>query len=174
MKLLALNCEHCGAPLEVPPKVRFVACNYCSARLEVHRSGSSAYTEVLETIDTRTEQIARDVEYLKRQKELEDLDRAWTLERAKYMVRGNDGELSVPSKGSSAVIGSVVVAFGIFWTITAGALFPPMAIFGVLFVGFAIFAVVSGVRKAEEYERRHRLYEQKRRALLRDMRRGDA
>ena len=31
------------------------------------------------------------------------------------------------------LIGIFVVCFGIFWTIMAGSMFPPMAIFGILF-----------------------------------------
>lgn len=29
MRLISVNCNHCGAPLEVAEEVRFVTCAYC-------------------------------------------------------------------------------------------------------------------------------------------------
>ena len=34
---------------------------------------------------------------------------------------------------SAMLVGIFVVCFGIFWTVMAGSMFPPMAIFGILF-----------------------------------------
>ena len=81
MKLLALNCNHCGAPLEVPEKANYLTCTFCQTQLSVQRSGGAAYTEALEKLDERTEQIADDVEILKLQAELDRLDREWTSGR---------------------------------------------------------------------------------------------
>ncbi|MBQ4546767.1 MAG: hypothetical protein IJA17_06365 [Oscillospiraceae bacterium] len=37
------------------------------------------------------------------------------------------------SPAAAMLVGIFVVCFGIFWTIMAGSMFPPMAIFGILF-----------------------------------------
>jgi uncharacterized Zn finger protein (UPF0148 family) len=170
MKLLAINCNHCGAPLEVSPKARYVTCSYCDSRLEVHRSGSAAYTEVLDSIDDRTEKIAKDVEYLKLQSDLEQLDRQWTTDRQQYMIRGKEGQLHVPGSTGGVVATVLVVLFGLVWTMIAGAMFPPMALFGLIFIGFAVFTAVSGMKKAEGYRRRQQHYERQRREVLDAMR----
>src|SRR4051794_6976316 len=91
-------CNHCGAPLQVGPTTRFVTCTYCGAKLEVHRTATSMYTEVLEQIDQRTAKMAQDLEYIKRQGEIDRLDRDWALRRDSYMVRNNkSGGVSEPS-----------------------------------------------------------------------------
>ena len=69
MKHIYLTCNKCGASLEVPEATRFLTCTACSSQLEVHRSGSTAYTEVLEA-----------VEPVKLDLELEKLDREWVEE----------------------------------------------------------------------------------------------
>ena len=70
MKLLALNCNRCGAPLEVPQKAKFITCTFCQTQLSIQRSGGAAYTEALEELGERTEQLVDDVEVLKLQGEL--------------------------------------------------------------------------------------------------------
>ena len=57
MKLLALNCNRCGAPLEVPQKAKFITCTFCQTQLSIQRSGGAAYTEALEELGERTEQL---------------------------------------------------------------------------------------------------------------------
>ena len=111
MKLLALNCNRCGAPLEVPEKAKFVTCTFCQTQLAVQRSGGAAYTEALEKLDERTEQIADDVEILKLQAELDRLDREWTSGRERYMLANKEGVMSVPHR-SAAVIGMIISTVG--------------------------------------------------------------
>jgi LSD1 subclass zinc finger protein len=41
MQLIAMSCDHCGAPLSVPDGARSVMCGYCGARLEVQHVGSN-------------------------------------------------------------------------------------------------------------------------------------
>ena len=53
MSLDRLNCNNCGAWLEVAPSANFVTCRECGARLAVHRTSTSTYTEVLPSSDPR-------------------------------------------------------------------------------------------------------------------------
>lgn len=179
MKVLTVSCNHCGAPLEVPAKTRFLTCSYCSARLEVHRSDSAVYTEVLEAIDQRTQKIADDVAYLKLQSDLEQLDRQWVGQRAEHVVRDKHGRESIPTTGGIVVGAGVAAAFGIFWTIMAatithGSPFPVVGVvfplFGVVFVIVAIVMGISGFQKAESYQRERSRFEAQRQKVLREMR----
>ena len=171
MKLLSLNCNKCGAPLDVPGKVRYLTCQYCSAKLSVQRSNGAAYTEVLEDIDERTEKIADDVETIKLQNRLERLDREWNGWRVGYMIRGKDGEYSIPTMAGSMVGGLFVAAFGVVWIIFAFSMGAPVffPLFGVIFIAFALFGTITVSRKARAYKDHQRRYESERRDAIREL-----
>ncbi len=168
MKLLALNCNQCGAPLEVPAKAKFVTCNFCSTQLSVQRNDKVAYTEAIEEIQERTRQMSEDLKYLKKQSAVEDLDRSWRRRREQFMVRSEQGELSVPRKGIAIGIGAFTTVAGLLWmgfamSIGAPGFFP---LFGLLFIGFGLFTAARMTAKADDFHRSHRAYLSKRHDLL--------
>lgn len=171
MKILSLSCDKCGAPLDVPAKVRRVTCTYCNSRLEVRRTGGTAYTSLLDSIDERTARIAEDVAALREEQELERVDREWQMERARHLVQGKRGEY-IPTRSGSLVGGLLAAAFGVFWvgmTLSMGApgFFP---VFGVIFIAVAIFGAVRGASKASSFENARRRYQRRRRETLRSLR----
>lgn len=176
MKLLSLTCNHCGAPLEAPTKTRYLTCAYCNSRLEVKREGQAVYTEVLEAIEERTARIAEDVETIKLQNEIERLDREWTLQRERYLVKGQEGDISVPSTAGSVVGGLVGAGFGVAWTIFTASIGAPFIfpVFGILFIVLALAGTFSGTAKAEAYRLEQGSYESRRRALLARLRERSA
>ena len=168
MKLLALNCNQCGAPLEVPAKAKFVTCNFCATRLSVQRTDKVAYTEAIEEIQERTRQMSEDLKYLKRQSAVEDLDRTWRRRREQFMVRSEQGELSVPRKGTAIGIGISTTLAGLLWmgfAMDMGAP-APFPLFGMVFIGAGIFSATRMNAKADEFHRSHRAYLSKRHELL--------
>lgn len=174
MKVISLNCNDCGAPLDAPEKAKFITCSFCNSRLAIQRTGSSYSTELLEELRDTTQSLADDVAKIKTRSEIEELDRAWELEREDFMVSGKDGRRSLPTKGGSIVGGVMVACIGIFWTIftsgiTAGApgaarIFP---LFGLLFAGFGVVMSFLGYQRADAYERAHREYQDRRQELMR-------
>ena len=57
------------------------------------------------------------------------------------------------------LIGIFVVCFGIFWTIMAGSMFPPMAIFGILFVAIGainVYNIYKTIKENPEKPHEHR------------------
>lgn len=172
MRLVSLNCNQCGAPLEVPEKVQFVTCGYCSARLSIQRSGGAVYSQALDEVEKRTEQIADDVETIKLQNELAALDRQWLLDRDKYKVKGQDDQYSVPSQTGSIVGMIIAAAFGLFWTVMAASMGAPFffPLFGIAFVIFAIVGGISSLNKAEAYQHSRQIYEARRKSLLHEIR----
>lgn len=170
-KLVSLTCNHCGAPLEVPEGTRFLTCSYCSSRLQVEHKGNAWYTSVLERIEKQTEAVADDLETIKLQNELERIDREWVMEKDQYMIRGKHGTLREPTSGPAGIlIGIFVICFGLFWTVMAAAIFPPMALFGLIFIGFAIANIATSKRKAKAYDAARARYDARRRELLRELR----
>jgi hypothetical protein len=171
VQAIAVTCGKCGAGLELPPDARFVTCTYCGSRLELHRTGGAAYTQVLDSIQQHTERIAGDVERIRRENELERLDREWMMQREQHMVSGKNGSRHVPGRAGSLAGAALAGVFGIFWTgltISLGApgFFP---LFGLLFIAVAIIGGISAFTKAGDYEEAERAYQRRRAELFRQM-----
>lgn len=136
--------------------------------------------------------LAAQLEEVKFQNELAQLDREWELEREQYMVAGRYGHRYIPTAAGSAFGGLLVVGFGILWTVIAfimavsGSRFlaeHPMAgpaesmipwifpCFGILFVIAGAVMSVKSHAQAQKYEQAHANYQRRRRELL--ARRGD-
>jgi hypothetical protein len=169
MKTLPLTCNHCGAPLQAPEGTRFLTCQFCSSSLEVQHSGNAVYTQVLDTLDQRTTAMANDIDEIKRQNELELLDRQWEREREEYLVRGKFGRTSVPSTTGSLIAMTIGVVVGIVWIGMAVSFGAPFffPLFGVLFIMIVVLGSAGNVSKATRYRAREAEYE-RRRQLLRN------
>ena len=185
MKVISLNCNHCGAPLDVPAKARFATCGFCEAKLAIEHVGNSYSTTVLDELKETTAQIAKDVAEIKSSSEIKDLDARWQQERLTHMVTGKHGHQSLPTKTGAVAGGIFIAGFGLFWTIMAAGItgsgarmgapgviriFP---LFGVLFIAFGVFTAFRIFSRAEAYERANRSYLDQRRKLSREQSRPD-
>jgi uncharacterized Zn finger protein (UPF0148 family) len=172
MKIVALDCNQCGAALEVGAKTRFATCSYCGTKLQIHHTDSSHFSEVLEKIEATTTQLADDVAELKMRDELDRIDRSWQERRQRYLARAKDGTTSIPTMGGAVVLGLVGSIAGIAWMFftlsISGPLDSTMArifpYFGLIFAALALVAAMHTARQAKAYERARRRYEQERRA----------
>lgn len=115
------------------------------------------------------------LEEIKNQNDVAQLDRAWKLERENYMIHGKYGRKHIPGKASSLFGGVILVAFGIFWTVMAGVVAGPFGglgslfpIFGVLFVLFGIGVTIHSFIKAGRYQDAQEQYHRRRRELTGD------
>ena len=180
MKVISLNCNHCGAPLEVPEKARFATCGFCEAKLAIEHTGNTYSTSVLEDLKETTEKIARDVAAIKSSSKIKQLDSEWQQERLQHLVTGKNGQQSLPTKGGAVIGGIMIAGFGLFWTIMAAGItgagarmgapgvvriFP---LFGVLFIIGGLFMSYSIYSRAEAYERANKSYLDRRRRLARE------
>ncbi|MBW4622036.1 MAG: SHOCT domain-containing protein [Cyanosarcina radialis HA8281-LM2] len=62
------------------------------------------------------------LEELRIQNQIAQLDREWELERENYMATGKYGCKYIPGKVESLIGGIFIVCFGIFWTFTAASM----------------------------------------------------
>lgn len=168
---ISVRCHHCGAPLAVSEAARFITCSYCGTELAIKREGGAVYTELLQDVHLKTQQIARDVESIKRQNALEQLDREWSMRSQQLMVRSKDGSTSAPSPAGAMIGAGVAVVAGILWMIGAAAAGAPpiFPLFGLLFIGVAIVGVVSTLSKSQSYAHEEAEYQRKRQELLREI-----
>lgn len=177
--LITVACNNCGAPLEVAESTRFVTCRYCSSQLEIHCSEGAAYTKVLKALEARTEQIeantqqlAEEVQTIRFQHELEEIDREWEMQKEQYYVTDEKGRKSLPTKGGSAVGALVIVVVGVvFISIAAGMGSGLFVVVAVLVIGAGIATAVANMGKADRYEQAKQRYEAKRARVLEELRR---
>ena len=165
MELIAVRCNHCGAPLQIPADAQFVTCMFCKSELSVQRSEGAISTALLQGLSQKTDRIADDLGVLRVQGELELLDREWQMKRETLLVRNRRGILVEP-KGRMILVGCLAVFFGaplVGWVI--GAVMPDQnlaVVTGFFLVAFLVIRWMRTQRQLSpyrvalgEYERRH-------------------
>jgi hypothetical protein len=171
MKITKVCCQGCGADLQVDESIRFATCNYCHARLEIVHDPTVTHSRLLEDIGRTTERMAGNLRVIELQNDLERLYREWEIERESFMVTGKNGHRSLPSQTGSVVGGVIAVVFGIFWTggaASMGAPFP-FPLFGLVFIGVAIYGMVYGTAKASGYQDAEIDFNRRKRELIRQI-----
>ncbi len=178
MKLLALNCKQCGAPIEVSAKAKFVTCDFCSARLSVQHTGGTSFTQALDELRERTRKLEQTMKVRRADNNpVRQLDRSWRRRRKLYMVKGQDGVLRVPDRIMGTVIGCVGGTAGLVF-IWAGAIATQgggtAVVIGALVLGGSLIGAVSNHAKADSYHDAHKIYISRRRKKLSELRGEDA
>jgi len=169
MNAETVNCNNCGAPLSVPAAAKYATCAHCGTQLAIRRTESVTYTEKLDSIERRTEEIAGQVARLAQDSELDRLDRQWAAEQEQFMVRDSKGNRSLPNAAMSLMTGGFMAVFGLIWTIGAASMRSPgfVPAFGVVFIALALFIGVAGYRKAQDYQAARRQYLRRRANVIR-------
>tara|TARA_R110002126_G_scaffold12416_10_gene54028 strand:- start:3541 stop:4062 length:522 start_codon:yes stop_codon:yes gene_type:complete len=168
MKLLALNCNQCGAPLEVPDRANFVTCNFCSTRLSIQKTDKVVFTEAIGEIQERTRDIASDVAFLRMQSQLAELDRQWVIRRDSFMTPDADGQMRLVGKKTAIAAGivAVVMGFGLSFAIATSSESPGFALIPPVFTLFVLFTAKMTYRRADRFENEQLDYRRARQALL--------
>lgn len=182
MKLLALNCKQCGAPIEVLAKAETVTCDFCEARLSVHHTGGTSFTQALDELRARTRKLEKTLGVRTVDKSLRRLDRSWRRRRKDFMIEGSHGELRVPRRweASLAMVTGVVSSSFLFFV--AALIFQDGASGALSWLLFlAVACLVVGIlvsrmirTKADGYHEAHKSHIELRRKKLRELRGGDA
>ena len=175
MKVVSLNCDRCGASLEIGAKAKFVTCAYCNAQLQIHHTSTAHFSEVLGEIQAATDKLSGDVAELKKQGELERLDREWESQRKRYMIQGKHGNYQLPSVSGGVVVALAGSGFGIFWMFFTGSMMSggpdDSGLFSLFpYVGLVVVAISVGsgfyiAQRAKGYEVARQEYQRKRSVL---------
>lgn len=171
MRLLALTCDHCGAPLEVPKQVSHFTCAYCETPLTVQHQGGAIFTATMEGIEKNTRAIAEDVDVIRAHHDLERLDQEWSEYRERY-VRGS-GLMVVPSTRGVVLMAIAMTIVGA--TLFVGILaFEMPSIVAVLFaIVYPIGAILVGIgayANGRAFTKEFRAYRNRRRAIMQRLR----
>ena len=160
MKLLALTCHHCGAPIQVPANARSTTCEFCASKLTVKSQRNKHETETLEAMHNELTE-------LRVKERMRTLDEDWRRRRKRLMVQDKQGRSHVPTTGGAMTIAVLATIFGFF----AAIFLTPIVLVGV--VPFRFIATHHYTR-AVEYERQHRRYLNRRRDVARKLRRDSS
>lgn len=159
MKILSLNCNECGAPLDVPQKAKYVTCGFCDSRLAIQHSGNTYSTEVIEQLVQTTSAIQSDVEELKRRAAISDLDLDWERRKRSYVIKDKNGRESLPSMPGIFAQGIVSTGISVFVFV----LFPPVGLFFMLLLGWNFARTFT---KHSKYQAAQQRYRSQRRRLM--------
>ena len=167
---LFVNCNNCGSSLQIEAEILFTTCRNCQKPLEIVRTYNSVYTKVVANktwekplevakVAVKTKEIDKTDIY----KQIELLDNEWQNKLPTFMTKG-----TLPDEGGGLerFMGIFVIVFGIIWTIGAGSMFGPFAIFGVFFVIFGIWNFINQHKKTDKYEFAKSSYERRRAELM--------
>ena len=169
MKITKVCCQGCGADLQVDESIRFATCNYCHARLEIVHDPTVTHTRLLEDIGRTTERMAGNLRVIELQNDLERLDREWADSREGFMVTSKNGHRSIPTEAGSMIGGGLMVLMGIVVLVVTANMGGPGPLFGLAFIGIAIFSMISGAGKATGYRNAESAFTSRRDGLIRQI-----
>ncbi|WDQ16014.1 zinc ribbon domain-containing protein [Rhodopirellula sp. P2] len=174
-RLISLRCDHCGAPIDVKPKAKYVTCGYCHANLAIHHTGSSYSTELIEDLKETTNALVKDVALIKHNAALDRLDEQWERWRLQTLGTNKHGrQITQPPNPVVSIFGfGFVFVFALVWTGMAAMMFAPMALFGLIFLVMAVVGLFSSFSKTNEYHAKRRRYMQERQSLVEQIQNGD-
>ena len=167
MKITKVCCQGCGADLDIDETIRFVTCNYCHSRLEVIHDETITHTKRLEQVERKTDDMAKQLNVIQLQNDIEHLDREWGKFRESALSRDDQGNFQEPSTAVAIIGGVVGIIAGIVFIILSIANASPIIAFPSLaFIGLAIFGMARGRMKAEEYRIQRYRYETARKSIF--------
>lgn len=176
MELVPVNCNNCGAALDIGPGTHFITCGHCGSRLAVKRTAAAAYTEVLDRLERKTDALAAKVNGLALLNEVERIDRDWEQEKEQYMILGKNGVKCLPSRpvGWLLLVGLPLLGLVLNLSAKKGAMTAQFPFVGVMFIGLGIVLGIYQLWKAAEYEAARDLYFARRERALNDHQPPDA
>ncbi|QDU37357.1 hypothetical protein Mal4_16680 [Maioricimonas rarisocia] len=87
MRMTALTCPHCAAPLDLPARVQRARCDYCGSQLLLSHGNVVEHDAGPARSAPQDDAVVR---------ELDQLDREWQAYRRTYLPRDSEGQYFVP------------------------------------------------------------------------------
>lgn len=170
MNIESVQCNNCGAPLELPESARFATCRHCGAQLAVHRSTAAVTTEVLERVAAQVDRVADEVQQLRIQNELQRLDMNWERERQKLFVRTKNGPAREPTEASGIVVMVIACVMAlVFGGVAASNGFGAGIVGAVLMALGGVFAGFQIMNKSRQMRTARSRYQTQRSRVLREL-----
>jgi len=178
MEIISLKCNNCGANLQVNEKTVYLQCTSCGSSLAVKKSINTVFTEVLGEVRNDTNQLVNQSKLVLIEKEIERLDREWTIEREQYKIQTKHNSYFPDEEESTNfiqyILGGVVFlfmgGFMFFWISTAPSHMKPFGIGLVIMMALGGFStLISTSSKTSKYQTAKAVYLEKRKSLLKKL-----
>ena len=166
VKTNQLECTSCGAPLKARLRDRLVTCQYCAAQVEIIGDQSSSPAGKVESLEKSTKKLEAELEVIRLQHELQELDRAWATRRQTAISSSPHDH---PLKGvfTAAIILFVIASMVITRTAFLLSQMGALLVFGFILVGGVAWFLTSFFNEAKAEKRAHFMHHHRRRTLER-------
>ena len=199
MEIIKINCNSCGANLDLPKKVNFFQCSFCGSNLKLVKGQDVLFTEVLDELKEQTESISQSAKIIQIEQSIERLDREWEMQKDRLGLEEKD----VGTENSMVQVFGIVLAVGfvIFWIVGAvkmsnafdsfpshggghslldqvqgnrpsppgGGLHRIFPIMGILVLIIVLIKVFSLPAKVSKFQEAREKYDRQRRSLLQEL-----
>ena len=112
MEIIKINCNSCGANLNLPETVNYFQCSFCGSNLKLVKDKDVLFTEVLDDLVEKTESISQDTRIIKIEKAIERLDRDWESKKEALGMEEKDASTSSPF--AMIISGILMIGFMVF------------------------------------------------------------
>jgi hypothetical protein len=160
VRLFAVTCGRCGAPLDVPTDAASITCEYCRAPLLIERRDGVPTSTVADHASPPPPGAAAEP----RSPELDRLDQQWLRERQQFMIRGREGELRVPNRPAAIAGAAMTTLLGLFVMQRADE--TRFKILAGVFVALAVVTGAIAFLRAHRFDKARETYRARRRELL--------
>lgn len=109
MKVFHLDCQRCGAPIEMAAQATRGQCEFCGSQVMRAASPDLAAQAASESAS----EMRADLEALKQREQIRELDARWRKEREGLKLSRKDGSRARPTKGGAIVVGLMFLGFAI-------------------------------------------------------------
>lgn len=168
MRMLALKCEFCGAPLDLPANTLQAQCLYCDNQILIERGGSPSAAPLRKSPIAGTANSNAKTE-------IAQLDHEWEAYRATYLTRDERGEYDIPVEEhcrmgmwATLILGAIAILLGYLFGFPSSF----ATAFTLIVIGCIVVTMVQLQRQmkvARIYVRSKRNYEQERLRLLKKL-----
>lgn len=159
-----LVCQQCGAPIEVDVDQRQCVCAHCGTSNVVIRT----VTGVISSASASgSESVERQLEAVRLEDELAQIDREWRGHRLKYRFTKDDGsEFTPPTREGVRSACTVAIIAGLGIAAIGLITHPMLCLVGIPFAAMAFYAYRKGIEMADSYAIAEKGYRLRRGAVL--------
>jgi len=175
MRIYALTCSTCGAPIEVPSSRRITRCRYCEASLVIVRDDEGAHTEPSHADDVSAAPAVRPIDVhrddpraIEIRRRIVELDEQWATDRLRFMKAKPDGRFSIYAGRDAVFTWGFVVAAALVTPVTLWMLSLPVwwAALGTAPLGYLLWHMEEDRSTGRDYRSIRKTYERERESLF--------
>jgi len=171
MRIYALKCSTCGAPIEVSARRRLAKCPYCESHLVIVRDDEGAHAETQGKPDDPIWLKRDDERAIELRRRIRDLDEQWITDRMRFIRTRADGRYFIDTAIAEIYTWAFVLVAGLLTPLVTWAMKLPwlIALVGALPLGYVLWAMEEDRTSGRDYRSLRSEYEQQRNDLFNEL-----